>query len=423
MIQNLFFYPGNFGKLSLYKCDYFGNSLSKQRFCFVDNFEVNVEQQNVNDEMLFGSIAQTPNFMLSNRNINIKTTFMFSLDLTGTLNPAIDLLVNASAWAYQGTQASYKITGTTVTTSSTVQITYSQTQLITFLNSQYSLTNFNWYAVSDTYSIPLTFVSINPVTSVLNFNCVTQPSGAFWVEAFYYNHIPLYIEPQLRLDCSEGSFYPCMIDKIDFMFTDDFIKVNCNIVSINYDRSTRYNFVNSTSVKNIFSDVKLVPPIKALVKDYKNDITNNFLLTDIKQTDYMSSLITQSFSATPIKEISLSIENNLQPVYTNHYDHLKRTYVSGYISKSKKVHGSLVIYALRSTQPTFDRYPTLSGITGNSLSLYIDNQTLIIPYTVWSPGKLEVKQNDWVTLGFNWFAPTNSRQGQPMFGYSGITTS
>jgi hypothetical protein len=422
--QYLFAYPANFGKLNIYKCDYFGNQLSKVRPCFVDNFSVNVEQQNVEDTILFGSFNQTNTFSFKNRKINIKTSFMFFFDESGNIGPAIDLLMNLSAWSYQGTQAACKITGTTVISyigmATQVSITYNQTQLVNTISSSYSLANFQWYAVNNNYSIPLSFVSVNGITSVLSFTTQQYPSGSFWVEAFYYNNFALYQEPQFRIDSSEGSFYPCMIDKITFDLNDEFTKIDCDIVAINYDNSTKYSFINASAVTNVFPPVRLSPNFLIKLKDYKNDISNNFLINDIKSVDYMAALITQKFQYAPVKKLSISIDNSLVPIYNNAYTNLRKTYVAGYYSKVKKISGDMSVYSLRSAQPTFSRYPTLSGIqTSNSLSVYFGNQVLTFPYTVWSYNNLEEQQGDeFVTVNFKWNALTNTRQGQPLFGVS-----
>jgi hypothetical protein len=98
-----------------------------------------------------------------------------------------------------------------------------------------------------------------------------------------------------------------------------------------------------------------------------------------------------------------------------------RTYALGYYSKYKKINGSLVALALRSSQPTFDRYPVLSGVKGKSISILFGNQIFEIPYTVWAPGKLEVKQPNFVESSFEWEAITRARQGQPLFElYGGL---
>ena len=94
MIYNLFAYPSNFGKISLSKCDYFGNTISSSRLCYVDRFVVNVDQQNVDDSLLFGSFNQNTSFKISNVKINLEVDFIFALNPSGLLDPAIDLLFN-----------------------------------------------------------------------------------------------------------------------------------------------------------------------------------------------------------------------------------------------------------------------------------------------------------------------------------------
>jgi hypothetical protein len=197
--------------------------------------------------------------------------------------------------------------------------------------------------------------------------------------------------------------------------SEEFVKLDCKIFAINYQRSTRFDFINSQSVAVAIPPLVNVHKSRIKIVDYKNSVTNNFLLNDIKDTDYMQSLLTERFSPTPFKEVSISINNGLTPVYANHYSDLPRTYVAGYISEQRKISGSLTSYALRSSQPTFDRFPTLAGVTNVSMSVYFGNQMLTIPYTVWKPSKVEVKQNELVMIRSPWEAITNTRQGQPLF--------
>jgi len=416
MILNLFAYSGNFGKANIYKCDFFGNSLSLPRLCFLDNFSVDVDQETVGETKLFGSFNQTPNFVLGNRKISINTSFLFSLDPSGTLNPAVDLIMNLSAWSYQGTTTSYKVEGAITSGNSYNYVfTYTTLNLINFINSKYSVNDFRWYAVSQTSSIQLSNVSIDTAYATISFNTTKVITETIWLEAIYYNNFPLQFEPMFRMDTSEGSFYPCMVNKIDFSVSEEFVKLNCEFFAINYDRSTRFDFINTNSVKNAIPPLKDVHKSRIKIIDYKNSITNNFLLNDIKDLDYMQSFLTERFTTTPFKDLSISINNGLKPVYANYYYNLRRTYVAGYISEQRKITGDLTAYALRSSQPTFDRFPTLAGITNVSMSVYFGNQIFTIPYTVWKPAKIEVKQNELVTVKSTWEAITNERQGQPLF--------
>jgi len=416
MILNLFAYSGNFGKANIYKCDFFGNSLSLSRLCFLDNFSVDVDQETVGENKLFGSFNQTPNFVLGNRKISINTSFLFSLDPSGTLNPAVDLIMNLSAWSYQGTTTSYKVEGAITSGNSYNYVfTYTTLNLINFINSKYSVNDFRWYAVSQTSSIQLSNVSIDTAYATISFNTTKVITETIWLEAIYYNNFPLQFEPMFRMDTSEGSFYPCMVNKIDFSVSEEFVKLNCEFFAINYDRSTRFDFINTNSVKNAIPPLKDVHKSRIKIIDYKNSITNNFLLNDIKDLDYMQSFLTERFTTTPFKDLSISINNGLKPVYANYYYNLRRTYVAGYISEQRKITGDLTAYALRSSQPTFDRFPTLAGITNVSMSVYFGNQIFTIPYTVWKPAKIEVKQNELVTVKSTWEAITNERQGQPLF--------
>ena len=416
MILNLFAYSGNFGKANIYKCDFFGNSLSLPRLCFLDNFSVDVDQETVGETKLFGSFNQTPNFVLGNRKISINTSFLFSLDPSGTLNPAVDLIMNLSAWSYQGTTTSYKVEGAITSGDSFNYVfTYTTLNLINFINSKYSANDLRWYAVSQTSSIQVSIESIDIAYATITFNTTKVITETIWLEVIYYNNFPLQFEPMFRMDTSEGSFYPCMVNKIDFSVSEEFVKLNCEFFAINYDRSTRFDFINTNSVKNAIPPLKDVHKSRIKIIDYKNSITNNFLLNDIKDLDYMQSFLTERFTTTPFKDLSISISNGLKPVYANYYYNLRRTYVAGYISEQRKITGDLTAYALRSSQPTFDRFPTLAGITNVSMSVYFGNQIFTIPYTVWKPAKIEVKQNELVTVKSAWEAITNERQGQPLF--------
>ena len=91
----------------------------------------------------------------------------------------------------------------------------------------------------------------------------------------------------------------------------------------------------------------------------------------------------------------------------------------GYVSKKRKISGTMEILALRSSQPTFDRYPVLNSSTSKSLNVNFGNQMLKIPYTLWQPGKLEANQGNYVSLSFNWTAIARQRQGEPNFTLEG----
>ena len=404
MIFNLFSYTSSFGKANIYKCDFYGNPLSAQRSCLIDNFEVSVEEKNSDDILNFGESNQSRSFLLNNRNIKITCDILFLNDLSGTLNPAIDLLFNLSAWTYQGTNIPYKFTlnGNAVNETLAFQALFQNIS---------PPPNYKIYIVSDTNSqLVNTFPQSIPSTS--------------WIEVFLYGatsgtNYPLYLEPMFRLDTAEGSFYSCLINKINISMNDEFVKMSCEIMAINYDRSTRYNFINSNQSAFSFPAFKALHKSRIKIHDLKNDVLSNFQLTDIKNFEYMNALLTQSFSAIPITEFIISIDNGLVPVYNNKYKHLKRTYVSGYISEIRKINGTMKTLSLRSAQPTFDRYPVLSGVSGKSCSIVFGNQTFTIPYTVWSPGKIEAHVNEFVTMSFAWDAIARDRQGQPLFDLTG----
>lgn len=422
MIFNLFSYPSNFGKVQIYKCDLYGNALSLPRLCFIDNFNVTVNQTTVDDELLIGNYNQSSTFKISNRDVKINADFLFSNDLSGTLNPAIDLLINLSAWAYQGTTASFNLGNASVSGSGPYIITasYNQTEFISYITGNnfpipgFNL-NLNWYAVgSNGNAVSLTLTSIDQSTQTLYFSSIQSPPSDSHIEAINYG-IPLNLEPMFRIDTSEGSFYPCLLDSLDINLTEDFVKISSKICSINYDRSFRFDFINATKINNIFPAIKPIHKSRVRILDFQNDIANNFLITDLSSLQYMNSLITQTFNNTPIENFSLKIENSLQPVYANIYQNMQRTFVKGFYSKNVKIGGTMSVLNLRSSQPTFDRYPVLSGVSGKSLSLQIGNQIMSIPMTVWTPGKLELKQNDFATLSYDWKAITRIREGQPIF--------
>ena len=249
------------------------------------------------------------------------------------------------------------------------------------------------------------------------------PSGS-WIEVFKYGQqagtpYPLYLEPMFRIDSSEGSFFPCMVDKISISMEEDYIKLNCQIVSMNFDRTTRFDFINST--QSALSSQKIIPLHKSRIKikDFTNDITTTFRISDLSDLRYMAGLITQSFEATPVSELTINIDNKLQPVFRNVYGDIKRAYVGGYYSKERSISGTMSVLALRSSQPTFDKYPVLNSQNTKSLNITFGNQMLLIPYTIWQPGKLVATQENYVSLQFNWKAITRYRQGQPLFQMDG----
>lgn len=409
MILNLFAYPSNYGYIEIYKCDYFGTAKSASRSVLVNSLSVDVEQKVIEDQTLFGAFNQIDYTALGQRKISITADFLFANSVTGTLDPAIDLLFNLSAWSYQGTATSYKFTendGNNPLNNTPVNEYLMYDNL--FSNPDYDLL---YYLVND-YGL---------VEKIDNF---PNPWPAnTWVEVFIYsnNYNPVYgsfppvFEPMFRIDCAEGSFYPCMIDKISFRIEQDYIKLNCNIVSLNYSRSNRYEFINASSVN--LSKMPIIPLHKSriLIDDLQNDITSTFDITDLNKLDYMDGLITQSFSTIPIKEFSLNIDNGMEVVYTNKQQTMLRTYAVGYFSRQRKINGTMSVLALRSSQPTFDRYPVLNSSTRKSLSLNFNNQIYNIPYTIWKPGKMTASQGDYVNLQFNWDAITRERQGQPIF--------
>jgi hypothetical protein len=403
MIFNLFSYPSNFGKINIYKCDFYGNQLSVPRQCLADNFTVDVEEKNSDDILTFGNSNQSRSFFLGNRKIKISANFLFTNDLSGTLNPAIDLLFNLSAWSYQGTNIPYKftMTGSAVNEINTYNALFNQSPL----------PNYKIYVVSET-------------SSQLVNSFPTSLSNGYWIEVYLYGSTSgtaysLQLEPMFRMDTSEGSFYSCLVDRITINMNEDFVKLSCEIYAINYDRSTRYNFINSSQQKFVFPAIKALHKSRIKIIDYQNDITSNFNLIDISDLEYMNGLITQKFSAVPIKEFSINIDNGLQAYYNNKYNNLKRTYVAGYYAGVRKINGNMKVLSLRSNQPTFDRYPVLSGVSGKSCSIVFGNQSFSIPYTVWRPGKVESQSDNFVTMSFEWEAIARERQGQPLFDMVG----
>lgn len=418
MIYNLFSYPANFGNLKIYKCDYFGQRLTMDRICQADDFVVNVDQENVDDELLFGSFNQNNNFKISNRDIKITTSVLFANDLSGTLFPAIDLLFNLSSWSYQGTHLSYKISIDDLTTTSLTYLDVLPLEALGITTATLSM--FKMYLVNESTFIELNPTSINTTSNTINFAASTALSGS-WLEIFKYGNIdslqefPIVYEPMFRIDTSEGSFFPCMVDKIQFVMEEDYVKLNLEIVSINYDRSTRYNYINTYNVKNMFPSIKILHKSRIQLQDYSNGITSDFDIVGLNNLEYMNALLTGSFEKSPITKLSLNIDNGMTAVYNNIYREMKRTFVSGYYSKHRKINGEMSALALRSSQPTFDRYPGLSNNTTHSFAIIFGNQRLVIPYTVWKPGNIEAKTNNWVSLNFRFVALAKERQSQPLF--------
>ncbi len=408
MILNLFAYPSNYGYIEIFKCDYFGEALSASRKILVDNISVNVEQKNVEDQLLFGGFNQANYTILDQRKISIDATFLFANNVAGTLDPGIDLLFNLSAWSYQGTTAPYKFTknDNSVIANNTPVNEYLMYQNL-FQTPAGSLANYKYYLVDEDGA----HVEVNSFPNPM--------PNTGWLEVFKYgniiNEFPIQYEPMFRINCAEGSFYPCMINKISLSLEQDYIKLSCNIVSINYSRKERYEFINATGIN--VSQLPIIPLHKSriLISDFVNDITSSFDITDLNKLDYMDGLITQSFNSIPIKEFSLNIDNGLEVVYTNIQKTMLRTFAVGYYSKQRRISGSMSILALRSSQPTFDRYPVLNSSTRKSLSLNFNNQLYNIPYTIWKPGKMQSNQNEYVSLQFEWNAITRERQGQPIF--------
>jgi len=410
MILNLFAYPSNYGYIEIFKCDYFGNALSASRNVLVNSISVDVEQRTIEDSLLFGGYDQVNYTLLDQRKINITAEFLFANSVTGTLDPAIDLLFNLSAWSYQGTNAPFKFTRNDNTNP------LNNTPVNEYLMYENLFSNLN-------YDFKYYLVNTSGVVEKIGNFPNPWPNNT-WVDVFInggqsynpaLNTFPTFMEPMFKIVCAEGSFYPCMISKISMSLDQDYIKMNCNIVSLNYSRADRYEFINAASIN--VSKLPIIPLHKSriLIGDYQNDITSSFDITDLNRLDYMDNLITQSFNSIPIKEFSLSIDNGMEVVYTNIQQQMLRTFAVGYYSKQRRINGTMTVMALRSSQPTFDRYPVLNSSTRKSLSLNFNNQIFNIPYTIWKPGKMTASQGDYVNLQFNWDAITRERQGQPLF--------
>ena len=421
MILNLFSYPSNFGKLTMYKCDFFGNALSEKRNILVDKFTVDVDQNPYDEQVFFGGYAMPNYFKLESRKININTDFLFAVNTTGVLDPGVDLLFNLSNWAFKGSTTPLKVLLDSVGSTSLI---YNGGLSLTGLQMNINYPVYEFYLVSETTYQKLNVNSVNINTKTITYDNIT-PISDCWLEIFKYGDestqesFPVYQEPMFRIDCSEGSFWPCLVDKISFNISDDYTKLSCSIVSINYDRSNRYEFVNSS--QQVLANLAIIPQHRSriIVKDFNNDISTTFAVTDLDKLNYMNGLITQTFENIPIKGLSIDFSNNLEPIYGNIQKRMLRTYVMGYVSKNRKISGTMDILALRSSQPTFDRYPILNSSSSKSLNINFGNQMLKIPYTLWQPGKLNVNQGDYVSLAFNWAAIARQRQGEPSFTLEG----
>ncbi len=421
MILNLFAYPANFGKLTIYKCDFFGNPLSEKRNVLVDKFSVFVDQNPYDEQTLFGGYAMPNFFKLESRKININADFLFAVNTTGVLDPAIDLIFNLSSWAFQGSVTPLKVS---LDSAGNTSLVYNGGLSLTGLAMNINYPVYEFYLVSQTTCQKLNVTNVNINTKTITYDSI-NPITDCWLEIFKYGDeatqqsFPIYQEPMFRIDCSEGSFWPCLIDKISFNISDDYTRLSCSIVSINYDRSNRFEFVNSS--QQVLANLAIIPQHRSriLIKDLNNDISSTFAVTDLNKLEYMNALVTQTFSNIPIKNLSIDFSNDLEPVYGNIQQRMYRTYVMGYVSKKRKISGTMEILALRSSQPTFDRYPVLNSSTSKSLNVNFGNQMLKIPYTLWQPGKLEANQGDYVSLSFNWTAIARQRQGEPNFTLEG----
>jgi len=408
MILNLFSYPGNYGYIDIFKCDYFGGALSSARTALVDSLSANIEQPVIEEQLLFGGFDQVNYTMLGQRKVNISANFLFANNVAGTLDPAIDLLFNLSAWSYQGTAAPFKFTknnGTDPANTTPV--------------NEYLMYK-NLFETAEGISSDYKYFQIDENGLAIELNNLPDPMPATgWVDVFKYGTVleafPVQYEPMFRINCAEGSFYPCIVNKISLTLDQDYIKLQCDIVALNYSRSTRYEFINAGGIN--LSKLPIIPlhRSRVLISDFVNDITSTFDVTDLNRLDYMDGLITQSFSSVPIKEFTLSIDNGMDVIYTNMNQSMPRTFAVGYYSRQRRINGTMSVLALRSSQPTFDRYPVLNSSTRKSLSLNFNNQMYNIPYTIWKPGSVKIDQGQYVSLQFDWNAITRDRQGQPLF--------
>lgn len=422
MILNLFSYPSNFGQISLYKCDVFGTRKTSRRYAMCDSFEVSVEQETMDEELLFGGYNQSNYFKLENRNISINCGFLFAKSLNGTIDPALDLIFNTSAYAFQGTLAPLKLTLVSV---NSTEANYAQPLPFQSLNMSVEYPAYLFYFVNQNKEMVQIFPNaVNTLTQTISYSSVAVPSNC-WLEVYRYGNVdtlepfPLYREPMFRLDCSEGSFYPCIVDTLTMSFQEDYVKISCKINAVNFDRSERYGFINATNVSSMTPLINPVHKSRARIVSQSNDVASDFNIVDLKTIDYMDALSTQKFSPTPITEISLNIQNGVKPIYSNLYEKMPRTYVTGFISEKRSVNGTLKALALRSVGPTFNRYPFLSDNSSKSLAIQFENQILRVPYTVWKPGKITLQQGQYSVVDLNWNAITRTREGQPVFTMEG----
>ena len=84
MIINLFSYPSNFGKIALYKCDFYGKPLSIIRPALIDGLNVTVETSGSDDQLLFGGFNQQNFYHFIGRKImKLKLHMKFFLLICG----------------------------------------------------------------------------------------------------------------------------------------------------------------------------------------------------------------------------------------------------------------------------------------------------------------------------------------------------
>ncbi len=417
---NLFAYPSNFGKISIYKCDYFGSPLSKSRIALAENFSANEKLQS-DDSLLFGGYNQPNFYSFPSRDITINVDFLFALNLSGGLDPAIDLLINSSAYTFQGTNLSYKSSLTSVTSTS-----LSCADLYAFREIQLSTSSiFKFYLVSPQEIKQIFPTNVNTTTGIIDYSDIGDVPANCWLEVFKYGNtqsnteFPLTQEPMLRIDTSEGSFYPCLIDQLQFSVSGDYIKINCKINCINFDTSSRFEFINSTQTTLNYMPIIPLHKSRVLISNFKNDVESTFLITDLRQLDSLNMLATQNVSKIPVIDFNFTISNSITPLYGNAQKNMKRRYVRALYSKERKVQGNITTLALRSSQPTFNHYPVLNNLSNSSIQFNFANQNFNIPYTIWQPAELDSKQESYVTMKYSWNAITRTRAGQPVFEYDG----
>lgn len=417
MIYNLFAYPASYGQLKIYKCDYYGTQKSLPRMCQVDDFSANIDQPVIDQELLFGSFNQQNTFKVGNRNIKISASFYFANEPSGLLHPSIDLLFNLSAWSYQGTHMPFKLS---LEDLQTTYLIYKETLPIEALGIETAnLGMFKFFLVNEIQNTEISPTSIDATTRTVVFNSTSAASDC-WLEIFLYGDtdllegFPLAYEPMFRIDCTEGSFYPCMVDKISMSMNDDFVRLSCDFVALNFDRSTRYDFANAMSINNAFPIIKMLHRSRIRLKDYQNGLVADFGLTNYKNLATLDNLVTQSFDNTPVTSFGMNIDNKMEPFYGNTYGNTKRTFVFGYYSKGRTIGGDMTTLALRSAYPNFDRYPMLSGNGIPSLSVLFGNHIFTLPYTTWKPGSVKAREGNFVEMQFDYEALTDQRQGQPV---------